>query len=397
MNIVICIISLVCFESLKGLDLIQNANDDWLKFVKSNNYRGEAHEVETQDGYILKVHRIVPRNHTKKIPVYLQHGLFITSGDQIITKQNSLGFLLSDNGYDVWFGNSRGNKFSLKHRSLQWNDQQFWNFSFHEMGMYDAPAIIDYILKMTNNKKLFYVGHSQGGAIGLVTLSTYPNYNDKVLQAHLLSPVSFMGNSQLINNYFKALVPLFIDLNRKYQMNDLLVTNKFIQDILAYFVEKASLCPQSQFDYLCKESYYLMMGRNVHGEEADWEIFQKIYKFLSPTVSVKQFVHFSQLYRNNSFRQFDYGKSINRKIYKSLSPPDYDLKSIKTPIYLYAAEQDGIISVVDIEHLNAELKSVVKFKKIPNYNHGDIIFGKNAKNDVFNFIIKEFSKAAKAN
>jgi pimeloyl-ACP methyl ester carboxylesterase len=299
---------------------------------------------------------------------------------------------LSDNGYDVWFGNSRGNKFSLKHRTLSWNDQQFWNFSFHEMGMYDAPAIIDYVLKITNNKKLFYVGHSQGGAIGLVALSTI--HNDKVLQAHLLSPASFMGNSQLIDNYFKALVPLFIDLNRKYQMNDLLVTNKFLQDNFGNFIEKSSLCPQTKFEDFCKSGYFLILGKNVDGEEADWRIFQNIHKFLSSTVSVKQLVHFSQLYRNNSFRQFDYGEDANRRIYKSSSPPNYNLKSIKTPVYLYAGEQDATVSVVDIEHLNAELKSVVKFKKIPNYNHGDIIFGKNAKKDIFNGIIEEFNKEA---
>lgn len=37
--------------------------------------------------------------------------------------------------------------------------------SWHDIGVYDVPAAIDYILELTNKKRLSYAGVSQGGAV----------------------------------------------------------------------------------------------------------------------------------------------------------------------------------------------------------------------------------------
>ena len=50
-------------------------------------------------------------------------------------------------------GNNRGCAYSLEHVSLDPNDKDdepiYWNFSFEEMGVYDLPAEIDFILEKT--------------------------------------------------------------------------------------------------------------------------------------------------------------------------------------------------------------------------------------------------------
>ena len=59
-------------------------------------------------------------------------------------------YFLADLWYDVWIGNNRGNMFSLKHKELNYaKDAQYWNFTFKEMGDYDAPAQVQYIIDKT--------------------------------------------------------------------------------------------------------------------------------------------------------------------------------------------------------------------------------------------------------
>jgi hypothetical protein len=51
------------------------------------------------------------------------------------------------NGFDVWLGNNRGNSFSRSHQKLDPNtNNKFWEFSFVELGDFDTPAMIDYVL-----------------------------------------------------------------------------------------------------------------------------------------------------------------------------------------------------------------------------------------------------------
>ena len=56
-------------------------------------------------------------------------------------------------GFDVWLGNQRGSKHSLDpgHEKLDWRvDPKFWEFSWPEFGLYDAPAFVDYVRHKTN-------------------------------------------------------------------------------------------------------------------------------------------------------------------------------------------------------------------------------------------------------
>ena len=62
-----------------------------------------------------------------------------------------LGYILADACFDVWMGNSRGNTFSRGHASLDNKSDEYWDFSWHEMGLYDIPTVIDYILARTGH------------------------------------------------------------------------------------------------------------------------------------------------------------------------------------------------------------------------------------------------------
>ena len=42
------------------------------------------------------------------------------------------------------------------------DQEQFWRFSWDEMGQYDLPAMLFYVTKHTGQSSLVYVGHSMG-------------------------------------------------------------------------------------------------------------------------------------------------------------------------------------------------------------------------------------------
>jgi lysosomal acid lipase/cholesteryl ester hydrolase len=192
MRLVVLTVFLVCCRCNAK---VLSKSDSVLELISNAGYQGETHEVETEDGHYLRVHRVLPKfpqNGKRQNPVFLMHGILATAADFLVTgPEIALAFLLADNDYDVWLGNARGNKFSTEHRNYSSSSKEFWTFSWHEIGFYDLPAMIDYMLNETKALKAFYVGHSQGTTAFLVMLSTRPEYNNKIIEAHLMAPSAF--------------------------------------------------------------------------------------------------------------------------------------------------------------------------------------------------------------
>ena len=111
----------------------------------------EVHEVTTEDGYILTLHRI-PRklevdDKNTGPPVLLMHGLIDSSDCWVANDVHSPALVLANAGYDVWLGNSRGTKRSKGHVSLSNRNPKYWDFSWEENGKYDTYSYTEYILQ----------------------------------------------------------------------------------------------------------------------------------------------------------------------------------------------------------------------------------------------------------
>lgn len=79
--------------------------DQVLELIANAGYKGKSNTVETEDGYILKLHRLIPKKSNGRRPVLVMHGIAVTAADFLITgKDIALAYLLSDCGYDVWLG-----------------------------------------------------------------------------------------------------------------------------------------------------------------------------------------------------------------------------------------------------------------------------------------------------
>ncbi|CAD7011372.1 unnamed protein product, partial [Ceratitis capitata] len=168
------------------------------QIITSNQYTCERHLVRTADGYELTLHRIPPKNTTHsqlQAPFILMHGLIGSASDFLLPgRKRSLGCILHEQGYDVWVPNSRGTTYSKRHLHMDSSNASFWDYSWHEIGYYDLPAIVDYILETTGHRRLHYVAHSQGCTVFFVMLSEKPEYNEKIVSATLLAPVAFLAN-----------------------------------------------------------------------------------------------------------------------------------------------------------------------------------------------------------
>ncbi|KAJ3641573.1 hypothetical protein Zmor_028075 [Zophobas morio] len=213
----------------------ENAHLTTPQILTKYGYANEIHHVTTSDGYILTLHRILRDKNTTHKPVLVLHGLFVESSSFVSTGvKNGLGFPLADESYDVWLGNVRGTPSSRNHTTLHPNrDPKFWDFSWHEMGTIDLPAMVDYVLNVTHQASLYYVGYSQGTTIFFVMMATHPTYNAKIKVHMAMAPVAYLGHmksvsvgtnwNNILNLWFKVFkineVPpnnLFFVLRRRY-------------------------------------------------------------------------------------------------------------------------------------------------------------------------------------
>ncbi|XP_049528330.1 gastric triacylglycerol lipase-like [Dermacentor silvarum] len=155
------------------------------QLIASKGYPVEEHNVTTRDSYVLMMQRIPAGRAERSVQLHqkpaviLMSGLQGSSADYVVNMPDqSLGFMLADNGYDVWLANVRGTRYS-SHLHLKKSSSGFWDFSLDEMISYDLPDQIDTVLNVTQQEALFYVGWSQGTAIMFGLLSSKPEYNQK--------------------------------------------------------------------------------------------------------------------------------------------------------------------------------------------------------------------------
>lgn len=116
----------------------------------------------------------------------------------MMNKEKSAAIQVAHAGYDVWLGNNRGCVYSRGHVSLNANKdfKEFYDYSFYELGKYDAPAQIDFVRSVTGHDKISYIGHSQGTSQMFSALAEgHGNLKDKINLFVALCPITNLGLS----------------------------------------------------------------------------------------------------------------------------------------------------------------------------------------------------------
>lgn len=100
---------------------------------------------------------------------------------------------------------------------------------------------------------------------------------------------------------------------------------------------------------------------------------------------------FGFFYVAGKFRQYDYGKLKNFIRYGSVKPPDYNLKNITAPTYLYLGKNDLLSTIPDVKRLVKQMTSVKNTFLVdyPKFSHLDFVLSKNVKKELYDHMIND--------
>ncbi|CAH0699452.1 unnamed protein product [Spodoptera exigua] len=351
------------------------------ELLNKYNYACEVHKVITEDDYVLTLHRI-PSNRS---PVFLMHGILGSSDDFVIAGvESGLAYKLADLGYDVWMGNARGNKHSRKHALFNPTDERFWDFSWHEIGVYDLSAMIDYALNITQKSSLKYIGFSQGTTTFFVLLSERPEYNDKISVMIALSPVAYISRAK--SPVIRLMSPGTTILS---QFIKSLGFYEFLPDDSLVRILKLMICGTGPVgDILCSNIAFLTSGYDF--AQLNVTNLPVIMGHIPAGSSIKQLAHYGQGLLTNDFAKFDYGEEDNILHYGVSTPPNYALENILVPIAIFYSDSDWLAHPSDVKRLYKRLNSVIDLYRIPfkKFNHLDYIIAKNVTYFVYNRVFR---------
>nr|XP_034897019.1 triacylglycerol lipase 2-like isoform X3 [Populus alba] len=334
-----------------------NAKDGICKsVVEPLGYACQEHTVTTKDGYILSLQRMpsgLSGQAADKPPVLLQHGLIVDGVTWLMSlPDESLAFILADNGYDVWISNGRGTRFSRGHASIDPYDSAYWDWTWDELAAYDLPATFQYVHEQTG-QNLHYVGHSQGTLIALAAFSQGKLLN-MLRSAVLLCPVAYLNH--LTSPFARGLVDLFVaeDLywlgQHEFSLLNRPVVNKLLEDIC-----------------------------------------------IMPGIDCSDLLTAITVIRTGTIAMYDYGnENDNMDHYGQPTPPVYNMTSIPNdlPLFLGYGGKDYITDVRDVQVLLDNLKDHDGDKLVVQYTdeyaHADFVLGVNANQIVYDPAIAFF-------
>ncbi|XP_058839837.1 lipase 1-like [Topomyia yanbarensis] len=350
------------------------------ELITKYGYQMESHAVTTEDGYMLTMFRIFPRqpSETKKFPVLMVHGFLGSSADFVVSgPNNSLAYLLAENGYDVWLANVRGTRYSRNHTTMLVETFEYWDFSWHEIGYYDLPAMIDHVLNKSSASKLQYIGHSQGCTTYFVMSSTRPKYNKKIVLMTALAP------AVIITRVRSPILRVMLEIQD--QLKEVLDSLNIYE--IPYVGNRHhiidAVCPPEEKNNLCTQLIGQITG--PHPEMWDQRL-ANIYMGHAPSgAATKQLYHYNQLTRSWLFRQYDYGKKGNLQTYSNWKPPNYNLKLSSAPVQIYYGLNDWMVHPRDVQQFAAMLPRLVASSAVADrkFNHIDFLLAKNVRTQVY--------------
>ena len=351
-----------------------------VELVTRRGYDIETHYVVTEDDYILTVFRIPGKKGSP--PVLLQHGLFDSSFTWISNyKDQSFAYLLSDAGFDVWMGNNRGNYYGRNHTTLDPDAKApnpFWQFSYDQMAMFDAPAMIEYVLKINGASTTAYAGHSEGTMQFFAGSSLGLPAFKKVNLFVGLAPVGSVANIKS---------PELIALAHTDLAQNLM--NRGLQEFMRLRAPEnrldSEVCKLSP--RVCSLTLDTLCGPTVNLNISRLQVYFGETPAGTSTMNVNHFVQ-GIVDRKARFRMYDFGSDeANAAHYNGANePPIYDLTKFNVPSVLFSGKRDWMADPKDVRESLIEKipgKYIVQHNVEEGFAHLDYVWSPDAAKKVY--------------
>ena len=345
------------------------------EYIESFGHKLEEHQVITEDGYILTLWHLAPNSPLNKNKVvYFQHGFTCTAWVFFQMEKNSLPFLLVEQGYDVWLGNSRGTIFSLDHISKNYKkvNGDYWDFSMDENVIYDLPASIEYVKQVTGATKINYIGHSQGTTIFFMLYMHNPSYIESSIN-------KFIGLGTVPNIAYSKSLPMFI-LDKIYEVLKMV---KPLTKAIGFSDNQRSILSGAceKAPHLCLNAFEKLASIIPTNRAKIERLFPFLYYYPGGTSS-NTVLHWSQIYKEKKLVFFnkDYNDESEVKEYDTKNIKKWKIKSL-----IQRSDGDTFSSFDDVTEFYEEIenKSLIKLIDTPMYGHTDDLVADSAVDEVY--------------
>jgi len=253
------------------------------------------------------------------------------------------------------------------------NDDEYWQFAQDEMSKYDLPSQLNYVLQITNKKKIFYMGHSMGTTTYMAMNSMDPTWADKVELAVFLAPVAFVAH---MRSPVKLLAPFsdqvqfvvdHMGLGFSARPGEFLPTN-WMSDLLT----KAACGNLTPLRPLCKNAVFLFVGYDeAQMNRTMLPVMTGGYASGTSSYTVLQY---AQGVKHKTFGGFDWGSTEkNIQHHGTAQPPQYDLSKINTKVALFWGDNDWLAAKEDLCKIMNQIPTIVANYQVPwrGWNHID--------------------------
>ena len=330
--------------------------------------------AETTDGWMLAIRRYKPTTaKPNALPVILCHGFGVNGTFWTLEEYSDLADYLRNTGYDVWvldlrgMGQSRrkpdfGRFVGAQIRTELPGGIDDWTVDHY--ALVDAPAVIRKVQKLTGAPKVCWIGHSMGGM---------------VMYAYLIRGQNAQQN---IQTFVAVSSPVFM-----FQPADkMLQEMKESVDLLKYVSVKGfsrGIAPIAALGVTPFDTLYYNR-RNV-----TMLTIQRMYAYCMEDLPYGVAVQLNHMVIGGHFlshdRKFDYSENLGK---------------ITIPMYFIGAKLDNMcpagVAFRAYQSVGSRDKEFVHFSRAngqsADYGHCDLIWGNNARTEVFPKILAWLDK-----